>query len=70
MLVGDLISLLSKHDRNMPVLVDGHEYGLCDLETPNIRVVRFGRDINTSYFAGPHDDYPEGDEVGIVLGRG
>ena len=70
MLVGDLISILSKHDKNMAVLVNGYEYGLCDLEASNIQVVRFGRDVNSYYYAGPHEEDSRGDETGVVLGRG
>jgi len=72
-LVRNLISILSSHDQEMPVLVDGYEAGFCDLKAANIRVVRFCRDVskwqNKSH-SGPHEEDSRGDEVGVVLGRG
>lgn len=53
----------------MTVLVDGYEYGLCDLEKGNIRSVRFNRDVNDCSWAGPHKQDSDGEFAGVVIGR-
>jgi len=70
MKVKELILILLRHDENMAVLVDGYEYGMCDLEARHIERIRFFRDVNSSSCAGPHKGAAGGDELGLILGRG
>ena len=72
MRVRDLISILSSHNKDMPVLVDGYEAGFCDLKAANIRLIPFRRDVSEWQkvsHSGPHEEDSRG-EMGIVLGRG
>ena len=70
MTVKELITILSKLDEDMRVLVDGYECGFSDLHEKHIRQMRFIENHNTASFAGEHEEDDEGDHVGIVLGRG
>lgn len=70
MTVAGLIELLRKHDPKNTVLVDGYEYGLCDVKEASMRKIRFTKDVNTSLDAGPHEEDNKGDFRGLVIGRG
>ena len=70
MTITELIAILSRHDGDMTVLVDGYEFGFSDLHEKHIRQMRFFENQNTESFAGEHEEDAEGDRVGIVLGRG
>lgn len=70
MTVDDLISILSEYsNRNLTVLVDGYEAGLCDVKRESIRLIRFNRDDNISDYLGPHEEDSDGEFKGVVIGR-
>lgn len=70
MTVGQLIDVLKRFDAGDIVLVDGYDYGLCDVEKSEIREIRFEKNINNNSYAGPHVEVEEGEFFGVVIGRG
>lgn len=73
MTIRELISILKKHDPDMAVLVDGYEYGLCDVKEKTIRPIKYRRDVNIGNYCGPHEQvwsHEEGKgETGLVISR-
>ena len=71
MTVKELIKILKRHDKNATVLVDGKEYGVCDLEEDGIMACRYSRDVNSHENAGEHEiNQTTGSYAGVVLSRG
>jgi len=70
MTVNEMIAILSKHDGDMTVLVEGYEQGLCDAAAENINQMRYFENRNKEYWEGPHEPGAQGDCVGLVIGRG
>lgn len=71
MTVKRLIKILRKCPyKDATVLVDGYEYGVCDLGEDGIQLVKYSRDVHTDENAGEHEINENGSFVGLVLSRG
>lgn len=70
MTVKELIKILKRQDKAATVLVDGYEYGVCDLGEQGVQAVRYSRDVNTWENAGEHEVDEKGSYVGVLLSRG
>jgi len=71
MTVKELMKILKRHDKAATVLVDGYEYGVCDLGEDGIMACRYSRDVNTDENAGEHEiNQTTGSYVGVLLSRG
>lgn len=71
MTVKRLIKILKKCEyKDATVLVDGKEYGVCDLEKDGVKLVMYSRDVHTDENAGEHEINESGSFVGLVLSRG
>lgn len=71
MTVKRLIKILRKCEyKDATVLVDGYEYGVCDLGEDGVRLVKYSRDVHTSVDAGEHEVNENGSFVGLLLSRG
>jgi hypothetical protein len=72
MKVKTLIALLSKHDPEARVLVDGYECGYDDLHAKRIRPVRVVLNVYRQDYAGPHETLKPGERGGrkaVLLAR-
>ena len=72
MTVDELIKHLGDLPRDLPVMVDGYEDGLEDLEPQQIRevTVRLNyHDTKEHWYYGPHEWTQEGDTRAILLSR-
>ena len=74
MTIGQLISILEKYGLSTDVLLDGYEYGFCDVIDKNIRLIKYSKDIQQGAWGGPHEEAFDDDEEavcsGVVIGRG
>ena len=68
MKVKELIKILERcQSKDADVLVDGYEYGVCDLKSDGIQTVRYDRNVDNSYYGGPHKANEEGEFLGLLL---
>jgi len=69
MTVARLIGILRRFDPDDLVLVNGYEYGLCEVKRADIRSIRFNKNVHTRVIAGPHEEDKEGVFFGALIGR-
>ena len=68
--VKDLIKKLQTFDENLPVFIDGYEYGIDNIKLMNIRQRRVKLNVNEDVrFGGPHEESRVGEIEGIIIGR-
>lgn len=54
--VSDLIAELSTYPPEMRVVLNGYEYGYCDISDQSIKQIEIDLNVNDVGFAGEHDD--------------
>ena len=73
MLVSDLIRELEKYDPNLPVIRNGYEGGVDDIEGVNL--TKIALNVNTQWYVGKHEiiedydyrDYSQYPQVSAVI---
>ena len=69
MTVKELIKILRKYPSDDDVLVDGYEFGMCDLKENGIVSIRYNKNVYDCYYAGPHKADENGEFLGLLLTR-